>query len=147
MDPAQRQRLVERVWLLEQLRAEAKARADRATTEARLVRQSAAEAGREAADLHERVAGLGEELAHLHDQLGDQPRAAQESSEARAEHREAAVERDRGHPPRGDRWGPPGARRRTWTPSARAAVGGSKTVSLQVFYGRGWVRVVGRGPH
>ena len=99
MDPAQRQRLVERVWLIEQLRAEAKARADRATTEARLVRESAADAGREAADLHDRVAGLGEELAHLHDQLGDQPRAAQERAEASAEHREAAVARDRGHSP------------------------------------------------
>jgi hypothetical protein len=98
MDPAQRQRLVERVWLLEQLRAEAKARADRATTGARLARESATYAGREAADLHERVAGLGEELAHLHDQLGDQPGAAQERAGARAEHREAAVERDRGHP-------------------------------------------------
>ena len=98
MHPEKRQRLVERVWLLEQLRAEAKVRADRATTEARLARESAADAGREAADLHERVAGFGEELAHLHDQLGDQPTAARERAGAHAEHCEAAVERDRGHP-------------------------------------------------
>ena len=98
MDPETRQRLVERVWLLEQLRAEAKIRAERATTEARLARESAADAGREAADLHERVADLGEELAHLHDQLGDQPSAADERAGARAEHREAAVERGLAHP-------------------------------------------------
>jgi uncharacterized coiled-coil DUF342 family protein len=98
MDPAQHQRLVERIWLLEQLRAEAKARADRATTEARLARETAADAGRQAAGLHERVAGLGEELADLHDQLGDGSRAAEERAGARAEQREAAEERDREPP-------------------------------------------------
>ena len=95
MDPAQHQRLVERIWLLEQLRAEAKIRADRATTQARLAREGAADAGHQAADLHDRVAGLAEELADLHDQLGDEPRAAEERAGARAEQREASEERDR----------------------------------------------------
>jgi hypothetical protein len=111
MDPAQRQRLVERVWLLQQLRAEAKARADRATTKARLARENAADAGREAEHRHERVAGLGEQLADLHDQLGDQPRAADERAGVRAAHYEAAVERDRRSPsPQAREMPQPGAR-------------------------------------
>lgn len=93
MDDSKRQRLVERIWLIEQLRAEAKARADRATTEARLARGGAADAGQQAADLHERVAGLGTELAELHDQLGDQSQDAEERADARAEKRQAAEER------------------------------------------------------
>jgi uncharacterized coiled-coil DUF342 family protein len=96
MDPAQRQRLVERIWLLEQLRGEAKARADRATTEARLARESAADTGRQAADLHDRVADLAEQIADLHDELGDQPRSAEERADALAEQREATEERERG---------------------------------------------------
>jgi uncharacterized coiled-coil DUF342 family protein len=95
MDPSEHQRLVERIWLLEQLRAEAKERARRATSEARQARQSAADAGEQAAELHDRVGDLGEQLADLHDQLGESDRADEERAEARAEHREAADERGR----------------------------------------------------
>jgi hypothetical protein len=98
MDAARRQRLVERIWLLEQLRGEAKARAARATTQARLAREGAADAGLQAAGLHERVAGLNEELADLHDELGDQSKAAEERSDARAEQQQAAEERELGRP-------------------------------------------------
>jgi uncharacterized coiled-coil DUF342 family protein len=96
LDPSRRQALVERIWLLEQLRGEAKARADRATVKARLAREGAADAGEQAADLHERVAGLGDELADLHEQLGEQTRAAEERADARAEQQQAAEERDHG---------------------------------------------------
>jgi uncharacterized coiled-coil DUF342 family protein len=95
MDPSHHQRLVERIWLLEQLRAEAKERARRATSEARQARQNAADAGEQAAELHDRVGDLGEQLADLHDQLGESDRADEERAEARVEHREAADERDR----------------------------------------------------
>ena len=79
MDFERRQRVVERVWLLEQLRAEAKANARRAQ--------------REAADLHERAAELGGELAELRDELGDTAKAAEERADARAERRKAADDR------------------------------------------------------
>ena len=49
MDPAMREQLVERVWLLERLRDEAKAQAQHATREAQRARESAAEAGQRAA--------------------------------------------------------------------------------------------------
>ena len=82
MDPDKRQQLVERVWLLEQLRAEAKARAQRAT-------------GERAADLHEQAASIGNQLANLHDQLGESAEAGTERANARAEQQEAEEERAR----------------------------------------------------
>lgn len=100
MDPAKRQQLVERMWLLEQLRAEAKARAGRASADARRAQDAADAAGRQAAELHDRAAELGGELADLHDQLGDPSRAARERAEAHAERRDAAEDRERGRPSR-----------------------------------------------
>jgi predicted nucleic acid-binding Zn-ribbon protein len=92
MDLERRQRLVERVWLLEQLRAEARTRARRARADARHAREAAATAQREAADLQERVAELGGELADLHDQLGDATKATEERADARAHRLKAADE-------------------------------------------------------
>ncbi len=95
MDPDKRQQLVERIWLLEQLRAEAKARAQRATSDERRVRDSAADAGQQAADLHEHAASLGDQLANLHDQLGEPAEAGKERANARAEQHAAEEERAR----------------------------------------------------
>ena len=95
MDSATRQQLVERVWVLERLRDEARARAQHATRGAQRARESAAEAGQRAAALHEHAAGLGDELADLRDQLGDSGQAGEARAEARGEHQEAAHERAR----------------------------------------------------
>jgi hypothetical protein len=93
MDPATRQQLVERVWLLEQLRDEARARAHDATREAQRARESAAEAGERAAGLHDRAASIGDELADLRDELGHSSEADDERAEARMGHEQAARER------------------------------------------------------
>jgi hypothetical protein len=93
-DEAKRQRLVERVWLLQQLRAEAEARAGRATTAARRAQDAAVDDEHQAAALRDRVADLGEELADLHDQLGERSEASKERAAAEAERVEAAKERD-----------------------------------------------------
>jgi hypothetical protein len=95
MDPYKRQQLVERVWILQQLRAEAAARAERATGDARRARDAAADAGRHAADLHEQAASLGGQLADLHDQLGESAEAGEARAVARAEQQEADDERAR----------------------------------------------------
>src|SRR3954447_9973249 len=93
MDPATREQLVERIWLLERLRDEAKAQAQHATREAQQARESAAEAGQRAAGLHDHAASLGDELADLRDRLGDSTEANEERAKARAGHQEAAQER------------------------------------------------------
>jgi hypothetical protein len=95
MDPATRQQLVERVWVLQQLRDEAKARARHATREAQRARETAAQAGQRAAALHERAAGLGDELADLHDHLGDSGEAHKARAQARGEQQAADQERAR----------------------------------------------------
>src|SRR5918994_6022618 len=95
MYPAKRQQLVERIWLLEQLRAEAKARAQHATDQARRARESAADAGQQAADLHDQTASLGNQLAGLHDELGERDEAERERAQSRAAPQEAEDERAR----------------------------------------------------
>jgi hypothetical protein len=95
MDEIRRQRLVERVWLLEQLRAEARTQADRASTDARRARAAARDAEREATDLRERIAYLGEQLADIHDQLGNTSTTARERADARAQDSEPATSRSR----------------------------------------------------
>ena len=92
MDLSKRQELVERIWLLEQLRGEAKARAGRATTEAWRAREAAADAGRQAADLHERVADLDDELADLRSVTSPrQPRSARTRGPSSRRQRKSGV--------------------------------------------------------
>ena len=91
MDPSKRQQLAERIWLLEQLRGDAKLPTGRATTEALRSREAAADAGRQAAELPRRVAELDDELADLLDQIADPAKAAEERADGQAEQREAAA--------------------------------------------------------
>jgi hypothetical protein len=95
MDAAEHQRMVERRWVIERLRQEARARAAQASRRAAQASDRARVSHDEAADLHDDVARLADEVAELYGKLGEDERAKEHRRAADSARDNANAERRR----------------------------------------------------